>query len=66
LNTESWRIVNGFAQTLKGVKKGTPVDREKWCLDRVQDTMGFMAGRFFVMEVFGEAMSPTGVLDEFA
>ena len=53
LNTELWKAVNEFNQALNGIKKGTPTDREKWCLARVQDGLGFMAGRFFVNEVFG-------------
>lgn len=48
-------MVSEFNQFLMGVKKGTPVDREKWCLNRVQDSLGFMAGRFFVNEVFGKS-----------
>lgn len=53
LNTEPWRVVTEFNQALSGIKKGTPVDREKWCLAQLQDGFGFMAGRFFVNDVFG-------------
>lgn len=53
LNTELWRVVGDFNQVLNGIKKGTPIDREKWCLEKVQEGLGFMAGRFFVNEVFG-------------
>lgn len=57
LTTELWKAVNEFDQALNGIKKGTLIDREKWCLARVQDGLGFMAGRFFVNEVFGEPCS---------
>lgn len=53
LNTEPWRVVNEFSQALNGIKKGTPIDREKWCLAKLQGSLGFMAGRFFVNDVFG-------------
>ncbi|KAF8298254.1 zincin [Clavulina sp. PMI_390] len=52
LETEPWRIVTEFSQALNGIKKGTPVDRGKWCLGQMQGSLGFMAGRFFVEDVF--------------
>jgi endothelin-converting enzyme len=61
LDTELWKAVTEFNQALNGIKKGTPVDREKWCLARIQEGLGFMAGRFFVNEVFGELRSFTEI-----
>jgi endothelin-converting enzyme len=61
LNTELWGTVSEFNQVLNGIKKGTPIDREKWCLARVQEGLGFMAGRFFVNEVFGELCGYIGI-----
>lgn len=53
-STEPWRIVTEFNQALQKVKKGTPTDRGKWCLAQMQNDLGFIAGRFFVDEVFGK------------
>jgi endothelin-converting enzyme len=52
LNTLPGKIVNEFNQLLLGIKKGTPVDREEWCLARVEESLGFLTGHFFVQDAF--------------
>ncbi|KAF9520534.1 hypothetical protein BS47DRAFT_639027 [Hydnum rufescens UP504] len=51
-NTFPWKVVNEFNQLLHGIKRGTPIDREEWCLARVEESLGFLTGHFFVQEAF--------------
>lgn len=38
---------------MQGIKKGAVPQREEWCVQRVEDALGFAAGRFFVQAAFG-------------
>ena len=37
---------------MTGIKKGAVGDRAEWCVGRVEGTLGFAAGRYFVNETF--------------
>ncbi|KAH8116927.1 endothelin-converting enzyme 1 [Phellopilus nigrolimitatus] len=52
-DTEVWKADRALGETLQGIKKGQVPDRADWCVQRVEDAMGFAAGRFFVQESFG-------------
>ena len=52
-NTEVWQANRALEETLQGIKKGQVPDRSDWCVQRVENALGFSAGRFFVQEVFG-------------
>ena len=51
--TEVWKANRELVGTLQGIKKGQEPDRSEWCIQKVEDTLGFGAGRFFVQEAFG-------------
>lgn len=51
--TEIWKADRALKEVLQGIKKGAVPDRSEWCVQRVEDAMGFAAGRFFVQEAFG-------------
>jgi Peptidase family M13 len=57
-NTFPWKVVNEFNQLLNGIKRGTPIDREEWCLARVEESLGFLTGHFFVQEAFSMCDPP--------
>ena len=40
-------------ETLKGIRKGAVGDRAEFCVGRVENALGFAAGRYFVNETFG-------------
>lgn len=52
-NTEAWKAQRTLLETLTGVKKGAIGDRSEYCLERVEDNLGFASGRYFVKEAFG-------------
>jgi endothelin-converting enzyme len=52
LNTEPWKAVRSLEEELKGIKKGAVDDRAEFCISKVENTMGFAAGRYFVNETF--------------
>lgn len=54
-STDVWKAKRELDELLRGLKKGAMDDREEWCLQRVESTLGFAGGRFFVEEVFGGA-----------
>ncbi len=39
-----------LVESLQGIKKGQVPDRSDWCVQLVENSMGFAAGRFFVQE----------------
>lgn len=47
-----WKAHRTLQEKLQGIKKGQVPDRTEWCIQRVEDTLGFAAGRFFVEEAF--------------
>jgi endothelin-converting enzyme len=55
LSTESepWLAVRTLQERLSGIKKGAVGDRAEFCVGKVESSLGFAAGRYFVEEVFG-------------
>jgi endothelin-converting enzyme len=51
--TEVWKANRELEETLQGIKKGQVPDRSNWCIQRVESSMGFAAGRYFVQKTFG-------------
>ena len=51
-STESWRATRALEERLGGIKPGAMGDRAEYCVGRIEVTMGFAAGRYFVEEVF--------------
>ena len=51
-STEPWKAVRSLEEELKGIKKGAVGDRAEFCVSKVEATMGFAAGRYFVNETF--------------
>ncbi|KAG8772677.1 hypothetical protein FRC12_002944 [Ceratobasidium sp. 428] len=52
-STRVWKAVRSLQETLQGLKKGVIGDRGEYCLGKVEEALGFAAGRFFVQETFG-------------
>ncbi|EJD02334.1 endothelin-converting enzyme 1 [Fomitiporia mediterranea MF3/22] len=52
-DTEVWKANRALREVLQGIKKGSLPDRSEWCVQRVEDALGFSAGRFFVEQAFG-------------
>ncbi|QRW00071.1 endothelin-converting enzyme [Ceratobasidium sp. AG-Ba] len=52
-STRVWKAVRSLQETLQGLKKGVIGDRGEYCLGKVENALGFAAGRFFVQETFG-------------
>lgn len=50
--TEAWKAVRSLQERLSGIKPGAVGDRAEYCVGRVEDALGFAAGRYFVKEVF--------------
>lgn len=53
LETEAWKAQRALVEALQGIKKGAVGDRSEYCVEKVEQTMGFAAGRYFVNETFG-------------
>ena len=53
MNTEAWQAQRTLLEALTGVKKGAVGDRGEFCVGKVEETLGFAAGRFFVKQTFG-------------
>lgn len=51
--TEQWQAHRRLYETLTGIKKGAVGDRAEWCASRVEETLGFATGRYFVNATFG-------------
>lgn len=51
--TPVWAAQRTLVETLQGIPRGQVPDRAEWCAQRVEDALGFAAGRFFVEETFG-------------
>lgn len=52
-DTEVWQAKRNLDETLQGIKKGQVPERSDWCVQRVEEALGFASGRFFVGETFG-------------
>jgi endothelin-converting enzyme len=59
-NTELWRAQRSLEELLTGVKKGVVGDRAEHCVERIEDALGFAAGRYFVNETFSEELKEQG------
>lgn len=53
MNTAAWQTQRRLVEALTGIKKGAVGDRGEYCADKVEETLGFAAGRYFVNETFG-------------
>lgn len=53
MRSNIWKAQRSLVEKLQGIKKGEVPDRSDWCVQLVENTMGFAAGRFFVQETFG-------------
>lgn len=52
-DTEVWQAKRSLDEALQGIKKGQVPERSDWCVQRVEEALGFASGRFFVGETFG-------------
>lgn len=50
--TEAWQVQRSLVEALTGIKKGAVGDRAEYCIGKVEETLGFAAGRYFVNETF--------------
>lgn len=53
MGTEAWQAQRTLEETLTGIKKGVVGDRAEYCVGKVEGSLGFAAGRYFVNETFG-------------
>ncbi|RDB20946.1 Endothelin-converting enzyme 1 [Hypsizygus marmoreus] len=53
MGTEAWRAQRFLQETLTGIKKGAVGDRSEYCIGKVEETLGFAVGRYFVNQTFG-------------
>lgn len=53
LSTEASQAERSLQDTLRGTKKGAVSDRSEVCIGKVENALGFAAGRYFVNETFG-------------
>jgi endothelin-converting enzyme len=51
-STESWKAVRHLQEVLQGIKPGSVGDRAEYCVDSVDQALGFATGRYFVNETF--------------
>lgn len=59
LETEAWQATRSLEEVLNGIKKGAVGDRAEYCVSRVESSMGFALGRYFVRDAFGGASRET-------
>lgn len=53
MGTEAWAAQRTLQEFLTGIKKGAVGDRSEYCIGKVEETLGFAVGRYFVNETFG-------------
>ncbi|KAF9453276.1 zincin [Macrolepiota fuliginosa MF-IS2] len=53
MNTDAWQAQRTLLEALTGIKKGAVGDRGEYCVGKVEETLGFAAGRYFVNQTFG-------------
>jgi endothelin-converting enzyme len=51
-STESWKAVRNLQELLQGIKPGSTGDRAEYCLNSVDQALGYATGRYFVNETF--------------
>jgi len=51
-STESWKATRALQEVLQGIKPGAIGDRAEYCVNSVDQALGFATGRFFVNETF--------------
>ncbi|KAH9997253.1 hypothetical protein BJV77DRAFT_1065321 [Russula vinacea] len=51
-STESWKAVRHLQEVLQGIKPGSVGDRAEYCVDSVDQALGFATGRYFVNVTF--------------
>ncbi|KAI0306551.1 Metalloprotease [Multifurca ochricompacta] len=51
-STESWKAVRNLQEVLQGIKPGAVGDRAEYCVNSVDQALGFATGRYFVNETF--------------
>lgn len=51
-STESWKAVRHLQEVLQGIKPGAISDRAEYCVNSVDQALGFATGRYFVNETF--------------
>ena len=59
-NTDEWRAQRSLEELLTGIKKGAIGDRAEYCVGKVEESLGFAAGRYFVNETFSEESKEQG------
>ncbi|KAG5716301.1 Endothelin-converting enzyme 1 [Termitomyces sp. T112] len=52
LRTEAWQAQRSLYELLNGIKKGVVGDRPEYCIEKVEESLGFAVGRYFVNETF--------------
>jgi endothelin-converting enzyme len=52
MSTAEWRAQRQLQEFLTGIKKGAVGDRSEYCVSKVENTLGFAIGRYFVNETF--------------
>lgn len=52
MSTVEWRAQRELQEFLTGIKKGAVGDRSEYCVEKVELTLGFAIGRYFVNETF--------------
>ncbi|EFI28400.1 endothelin-converting enzyme 1 [Coprinopsis cinerea okayama7 len=51
-DTVAWQAQRVLYETLTGIQKGVVGDRAEYCVGRVEETLGFASGRYFVQKTF--------------
>jgi endothelin-converting enzyme len=59
-NTEVWRAQRSLEELITGIKKGVVGDRAEYCVGKIEEALGFAAGRYFVNETFSEELKEQG------
>ncbi|KAF9458665.1 hypothetical protein BDZ94DRAFT_80625 [Collybia nuda] len=52
MGTKAWQAQRTLQEILTGIKKGAIGDRAEYCVSKVEESLGFAAGRYFVNETF--------------
>ena len=52
MSTVEWQAQRGLQEFLTGIKKGAVGDRSEYCVGKIEQTLGFAIGRYFVNETF--------------
>ena len=52
-DTEAWKAQRSLREALLGIKRGSVGGRDEYCVEQVEEQLGFAVGRYFVNETFG-------------